>query len=151
MLTRAMFDTIFRAYTAVPSLSGSEDALFEEVYRRFNAAANRPADTQWSIEYKAGHIYYGLFQMQPWKPILDKKRIVYVVHLDRVPNYQNGEPYAQNGAIEGDNYRGQLDNSVSLAILEGLVASGIPMNILFTTWEERGRSWPQLVDRKSVV
>lgn len=153
-LDRLEFVRRFREYTAVPSLSYNEKELFQqEVFTTFDHIARAAGDGSysWTIEHKNGFLWYAFLQVFPSQGLNitaeRRHRLVYVIHLDRVPNWRTGEAYSVNGYDDTEgNLHGQLDNSISLAIMAVILEQKLPVSILFTTDEEQGGSWPQLVD-----
>ena len=52
--------------------------------------------------------------------------------------------YARTGRVEGNYFKGQLDNAISLGVIHALFKNGFAGTVLFSTEEEIGKSWTHL-------
>ncbi len=132
-----------RRYSAIEALSGNENAIWDVVASDFNTDSG--VSTVTSV-IKDGNIFYGTVINSQASP--GKKLPLWIAHLDRVPNCDDGSPLVDTIVdFEERGYvRGQLDNIISIAILKVLFDMHLPLNIMFTTSEEIVKSDIQIAE-----
>jgi len=119
-----------KEYSSILSTSGNEEELCRFVMKDFET---EDSNVESRLVYKNNSLFYYFLQ-------LDKKsNFFFTVHLDRVRSYTNTIKDYSEEALTG-----QLDNSISIAVLRYLLSKGLKFNVLFTTVEEICESWVQL-------
>lgn len=80
--------------------------------------------------------------------IKENEKLVFKIDGLRSNTLQIPTPisYENNTIIRNDEVKGQLDNTISIALARLLLNNGITCPILFTTQEETGKSWEFLYD-----
>lgn len=134
---RAYILQALKDYSSIPSLSGKEHRMMAKVQEDFPLSFG---DTY--LVYKNDFPYY--FARIPSN--ISSGSLIACVHLDRVPGPRYNA-YIDTIVDKRDYVVGQLDDIIGIAILKYLVQveqKSIP--IVFTTQEERGNSYPQVID-----
>ncbi|MFA5396488.1 MAG: hypothetical protein WC346_10820 [Methanogenium sp.] len=124
-------------FASVPSLTGQEGKMIEKISKYFLPAY--PFHDFYSI-YKKNEPFCAFITS-----FISPPTYVLVVHLDRVPD-SSGLPYCTVPEDKGDFIKGQLDDTIGIAIAYYIYFfSKKPVSVLFTTKEEITSSWPQIM------
>ena len=116
----------FRRYYRTASLSGEEDQLADVLL----------ADYPWSHKHpQSGAVVW------PGDPLSD---LCFIVHMDRIPVQAVDFVFQEDGSLPI--IGGQLDNTISLAVLRTIYNLGYRFNAIFTTEEESCNAHRAVVD-----
>jgi putative aminopeptidase FrvX len=138
---RSKIFKVLHQLSAIPSLTGKEETLALQLPHIF-----RPHNQDVIYHYNKQNQMQSVLYLNKNYAAGD---VLYVAHLDRVPSRMGRayvdtiKPYVWKKGAFASCVQGQLDDIIGMSILH-VIHEARSVNILFTTREEVGESWPQI-------